>query len=566
MEPERVPHARVLLVGVDADVGADLDARDEFDVRRVGTAAEARGAFGERASAAHVTTDQWPDCVVSAAVLPDGEGLGLLRWVDEHAREVATVLAPGPAAGSERLASEALAAGLTGYCLAGTPLDEAVETALDRDRPRRADDDSQRYRTLAENLPNGAVALYDRRMRYLVVAGTVFEDLSIDPGDLEGERFDEAHSPAFVERYGPLYRAALDGDRSDFEFSYEGRVFRGHTVPVRDRTGAVVAGMALTQDVTAARERRARLERQNERLDRQNERLDRFAGIVSHDLRAPLNVVEGSIVLLRAAAEAGDMEAVDENVERVSRALARMADIVESLLTLARRPETVSDLDDVPFRDAITEAWAPVATPAATLSVDLGDRDDLVIRADRDALYRLFENLLSNAVEHGSTSPRSETREDAVEHGSTAPRSQARGDAVEHGSASPHSQAREDAVEPCSRGDEQGADEADEAVEDGASVHVEWFVDGDERGFAVADDGPGIPEDDRDRVFEWGYTTDEEGGLGLGLCIVREIAEAHGWTLSVTESAAGGARFEVRGVDTSATGDEAAVGRDGVDE
>ena len=534
MEPERVPHARVLLVGVDADVGADLDARDEFDVRRVGTAAEARGAFGERASAAHVTTDQWPDCVVSAAVLPDGEGLGLLRWVDEHAREVATVLAPGPAAGSERLASEALAAGLTGYCLAGTPLDEAVETALDRDRPRRADDDSQRYRTLAENLPNGAVALYDRRMRYLVVAGTVFEDLSIDPGDLEGERFDEAHSPAFVERYGPLYRAALDGDRSDFEFSYEGRVFRGHTVPVRDRTGAVVAGMALTQDVTAARERRARLERQNERLDRQNERLDRFAGILSHDLRAPLNVVEGSIVLLRAAAEAGDMEAVDENVERVSRALARMADIVESLLTLARRPETVSDLDDVPFRDAITEAWAPVATPAATLSVDLGDRDDLVIRADRDALYRLFENLLSNAVEHGSTSP--------------------------------HSQAHAAAVEPCSRGDEQGADEADEAVEDGASVHVEWFVDGDERGFAVADDGPGIPEDDRDRVFEWGYTTDEEGGLGLGLCIVREIAEAHGWTLSVTESAAGGARFEVRGVDTSATGDEAAVGRDGVDE
>jgi signal transduction histidine kinase len=522
MEPERVPHARVLLVGVDAD---DLGARDEFDVRRVETAAEARGVLGEQGSRADPTTDQWPDCVVSAAVLPDDEGLDLLRWVDEHARDVATVLAPGPAAGSERLASDAVAAGLTGYCLAETPLEEAVETALDRERSRQTDD-AQRYRTLAENLPNGAVALYDREMRYLVVAGTVFEDLSIDPGDLEGERFHEAHSTAFVEQYGPLYRAALDGDRSDFEFSYEGRVFRGHTVPVRDRTGAVVAGMALTQDVTADRERRARLERQNERLDR-------FAGIVSHDLRAPLNVVEGSVVLLRDAAEAGDTEAVDENVERVSRALARMVDIVESLLTLARRPEAASDLDDVPFRDVVTEAWAPVAPPTGTLSVDLGDDDDLVIRADRDALYRLFENLLSNAVEHGSTSPRSETHEDAVEHGSTSNRT---------------------------------ARQSGDAVERGASVRVEWFVDGDERGFAVADDGPGIPPADRDRVFEWGYTTDEEGGLGLGLCIVHEIAEAHGWTLSVTESAAGGARFEVRGVDTPATGDEAAVGRDGVDE
>ncbi|WP_318570105.1 ATP-binding protein [Salinigranum marinum] len=531
MEPEGVPRARVLLVGVDADVGADLDARGEFDVRRVETAAEARRVFGEWGSNADATTDQWPDCVASAAVLPDDEGLCLLRWVREHARDVATVLAPGPADGSERLASEAVAAGLTGYCLAGTPLDEAVETALGREWTPRTDDDSQRYRTLAENLPNGAVALYDREMRYLVVAGTVFEDLSLDPDDLEGERFEEAHSPAFVERYGPLYRAALDGDRSDFEFSYEGQVFRGHTVPVRDRTGAVVAGMALTQDVTADRERRARLERQNERLDRQNERLDRFAGIVSHDLRAPLNVVEGSVVLLRDAAEAGDTEAVDENVERVSRALARMADIVESLLTLARRPETVYDLDDVPFRDAVTEAWAPVAPPTATLSVDLGDRDGLVIRADRDALYRLFENLLSNAVEHGSTSSQRDA-DDAVEHGSTSPRSGTREDAAEHG----------------------------------ASVHVEWFVDGDERGFAVADDGPGIPPADRDRVFDWGYTTDEEGGLGLGLCIVHEIAEAHGWTLSVTESAAGGARFEVRGVDTSATGDGAGVGDDGVDE
>jgi signal transduction histidine kinase len=110
------------------------------------------------------------------------------------------------------------------------------------------------------------------------------------------------------------------------------------------------------------------------------------------------------------------------------------------------------------------------------------------------------------------------------------------------------------------------ARQSGDAVEHDASVRVEWFVDGDERGFAVADDGPGIPPADRDRVFEWGYTTDEEGVLGLGLCIVHEIAEAHGWTLSVTESAAGGARFEVRGVDTPATGDEAAVGRDGVDE
>jgi len=68
-----------------------------------------------------------------------------------------------------------------------------------------------------------------------------------------------------------------------------------------------------------------------------------------------------------------------------------------------------------------------------------------------------------------------------------------------------------------------------------------------EGGFYVADDGPGIPPEDREAAFDRGYTTDEDGaGSGLGLAIVRRIAEAHGWSVAVTESEAGGARFEFR--------------------
>ena len=62
-------------------------------------------------------------------------------------------------------------------------------------------------------------------------------------------------------------------------------------------------------------------------------------------------------------------------------------------------------------------------------------------------------------------------------------------------------------------------------------------------GFAVDDDGPGIPEADREDVFDHGFTTHEEG-TGFGLSIVREIAQAHGWTASVTASETDGARFE----------------------
>lgn len=64
-------------------------------------------------------------------------------------------------------------------------------------------------------------------------------------------------------------------------------------------------------------------------------------------------------------------------------------------------------------------------------------------------------------------------------------------------------------------------------------------------GFYVADDGVGIPPAERDSVFETGYSTADDG-TGFGLAIVAEVAEAHGWDVAVTESEAGGARFEVR--------------------
>jgi len=66
-------------------------------------------------------------------------------------------------------------------------------------------------------------------------------------------------------------------------------------------------------------------------------------------------------------------------------------------------------------------------------------------------------------------------------------------------------------------------------------------------GFFVADDGEGIPDENREEVFETGFSTDRTG-TGLGLTIVQEIANAHGWSVEVSESDSGGARFDLTGV------------------
>lgn len=88
----------------------------------------------------------------------------------------------------------------------------------------------------------------------------------------------------------------------------------------------------------------------------------------------------------------------------------------------------------------------------------------------------------------------------------------------------------------------------------GPSVTIRMGVLDD--GFYVEDDGPGIPEDDREKIMQPGYTTSDDGS-GLGLAIVKQAADVHGWSVTVTESDSGGARFEFTGVESTPVCDAA---------
>jgi len=184
-----------------------------------------------------------------------------------------------------------------------------------------------------------------------------------------------------------------------------------------------------------------------------------------------------------------------EYLDEVEQSHQRMETIIEDVLTLTREGKGVADPEPVAVDRTAREAWEHVDTRGAQLHVEA----DEPVMADRDRLARLLENLYRNSIEHGpETTPEELT----------------------------------------------------------ITVSTERDDQGDTARILVEDDGVGIPEDRREQVLEHGYTTEEEG-TGLGLSIVSQIAEAHGWTASVSESDTGGARFVLDGaelVETRSTG------------
>jgi PAS domain S-box-containing protein len=103
----------------------------------------------------------------------------------------------------------------------------------------------RRYRTLAQQFPNGAVFLFDRDLRVLIAEGSGLPAMGLPTGALEGKTIWEALPAETCELIEPIFRAALAGQSTTATATYNGRLCQVRAVPVRDDTGESVTGMAV---------------------------------------------------------------------------------------------------------------------------------------------------------------------------------------------------------------------------------------------------------------------------------------------------------------------------------
>jgi signal transduction histidine kinase/CHASE3 domain sensor protein len=351
------------------------------------------------------------------------------------------------------------------------------------------------HREMARNFPNGAIALFDRDLRFLVFDGSQFA-LPRDPSASVGRTLAELFPPELAGRLEPVHRGAVEGKEGRVEVEIAGRMMEIRASPVRDETGAVIMGIAVSQDVTEERSLRTQLA-----VSSRLASLGTLVAGVAHEVNNPL---AGTLASLATALEV-QREVLDRLRERDGldrEALAAAAnETVEILLDAQvggdRIARIVKDLalfgrpnpmrTRVRLGDVVTASmrWLPSSVGrVATVQVDdLGAPD---VHASAGQLEQVIVNLVNNAAS---------------------------------------------------------------AIPEGRRGRVGIRLFASESGRAVlevTDDGRGIPPSTMERIFDPFFTTREVGqGMGLGLPICHAIVAAHGGTLTASSVPGEGATFRV---------------------
>ncbi len=250
-------------------------------------------------------------------------------------------------------------------------------------------------------------------------------------------------------------------------------------------------GPRMTVSPMTSREIRVLAQSFNHMLDRLssafvNERA--FVADASHELRTPLTVIAGQFEVLAADPDP-TLEEIKRTERLISREIGRISRLIDDMLLLTRSEHAdFLRRDRFDLQPFITDLWT-TTTAGRERQFQLGRVPSGRLDADPDRLAQALRNLIENAIVHTA--------------------------------------------------------EPDGLV----ALTVEALADGRLR-FVVEDDGPGIPEDQRERVFERFHRTDQardrvSGGAGLGLSIVRAIAHSHGGRVRAGARHDGGARLEL---------------------
>ncbi len=238
--------------------------------------------------------------------------------------------------------------------------------------------------------------------------------------------------------------------------------------------------MVLAYVLDATDRRRAERDREQQQAMERLAMLGQLAGGVAHEIRTPLCVIRNDAYFLKMMADQLGAEGM-ECVEEINQAVLKAERIVSELLDFTR--DFRGDVQEASLSELVNEAAEAVAIPSTIdLVPKLGD-EEIWVQVDPEQIERILINLIRNAA-------------------------QALGD------------------------------------RDKGRIEINALTRGAQLILRVTDNGPGIPPENLERVFEPLFTTKSQG-IGLGLAVSRQYATRNGGTLKVRNVEGAGACFEL---------------------
>ncbi|WP_254271905.1 hybrid sensor histidine kinase/response regulator [Haloarcula marina] len=477
-----------------------LHVDDNSDFLDVATAMLARQAdelnvvpVDDPASVTDRLSEARVDCIVSDYDMTPLDGLELLRTVRDEYPDLPFILFTGK--GSEEVASEAISAGVTDYVQKSGDnetfemLYNRIENAVDHARTeQRLAYQSSLLDTIFERIPHH-MYVKDAEGRHLRVSEAHVDDPAAVIGKTDTEMYPEIH--------------AEDTYRDDMQVIEEGD-------PIIHKEEQTIAEVSKTYSFDNLYD--------NYEKDVVTDKQRYNEWVLTS--KVPWRDEDGDIVgLIGITLDISDQKHYEQSLERHTERLEQfLAEVAHDV----RSPLQVASANAALLRDDVD-------------GDDARDRLDAIER-NHDRIAALADEL-ANFARHGDVEPTPEPV-DLNEMVADAWASHATDEATLTVGDLPTVEADRTELR---RLVDNLVDNAIDHAGTEAAVTV-GPIDGG--GFYVADDGPGVPADERATVFETGYTTAADG-TGLGLAIVDTVADRHDWTVSVTDSEDGGARFEI---------------------
>lgn len=325
------------------------------------------------------------------------------------------------------------------------------------------------YRQIAANIPQSAIFIFDKEMRYLVAEGPLVGVVSKPKDQIEGKTIYDAFRPedrAYIETH---YQKILAGESSTYQYDYNGMYMLVRNSPIRDDNGDILYGMVITLDITDLKKAQGELLDRNVELQRSNEELERFAYVASHDLQGPLRTIASYLQLLESRYKSKlDKDAIEFIDFSVSGAK-RMQQLILDLLNYSR-------INSQPKPFEMTDMNVVIATVIGNLESSIKNHGAIIeydglpkIMAQPNQLLQLLQNLVDNGLKFkGAETPR--IRISFIEH------------------------------------------------------EYEWE-------FLVSDNGIGIKDEFKEKIFQIFqrlHNDSEYPGTGVGLAICKKIVQLHG--------------------------------------